>query len=103
MVPDRPLLLLWDGAALHRREQVKRFLETENHGRSRLEQLAASSPALNAAEQVRAYLKRDRLKHLPCQTLAERYEKATTTLYELMAFPNHVLSFFRHPDIGYIN
>ena len=52
----RDLLIIWDGAAIHRSEAVKTFLRTRP-GRVHLERLPAYSPELNPTELVRNQIK----------------------------------------------
>ncbi|WP_460974159.1 transposase [Spirosoma migulaei] len=59
----RNLLVIWDGAAIHRSEAVKNLL-TDKAGRVHLERLPAYSPELNPVELVWSYLKRS-LKNQP--------------------------------------
>jgi transposase len=53
----RDLLVIWDGASIHRSEVVKTFLK-ERPGRIHLERLPAYSPELNPVELVWSQLKR---------------------------------------------
>jgi transposase len=45
-----PLVLLWDGASIHGRKEVKEFLK--RHSRIRVERFPAYAPELNPAEYV---------------------------------------------------
>ncbi|CAN5288391.1 hypothetical protein BH09BAC4_BH09BAC4_26000 [soil metagenome] len=56
--PKRDMLLIWDGAAIHRSEVVKAFLK-ERPGPIHLERLPAYSPQLNPVELVWSQLKRN--------------------------------------------
>ena len=53
----RDLVVIWDGAAIHRSESVKTLLK-EKPGRVHLERLPAYSPELNPVELVWSHLKR---------------------------------------------
>ncbi|WP_083882551.1 transposase [Fibrisoma limi] len=52
----RDILVIWDGAAIHRSQAVKAFL-SERPSRIHLERLLAYSPQLNLVELVWSYLK----------------------------------------------
>ena len=65
----RDLLVIWDGASIHRREAVKAFLR-ERPGRVHLERLPGYSPELNPTELVWNQLKQ-RLKNQVFLTLDE--------------------------------
>ena len=66
------IIVIWDGAAIHRSEVIKAFL-SERPGRIHLERLHAYSPQLNSVELLWSYLK-GRFKN-----------KAFTNLEELTA------------------
>lgn len=63
------LLVIWDGAPIHRSKDVKRFLSEEADGRVHLERLPAYSPDLNPDEGVWQYLKCVCLKNVCCKDL----------------------------------
>lgn len=65
----RDLLVIWDGASIHRSEAVKAFLR-ERPGRVHLERLPGYSPELNPTELVWNQLKQ-RLKNQVFLTLDE--------------------------------
>ena len=65
-VPGK-LLIIWDGAPIHRSHEVKEFLANGAAERIRLEQLPAYCPDLNPAEGIWKYLKHVELKNLSCQ------------------------------------
>ena len=65
------LLVVWDGASIHRSQVVKDFLAQGAAARLHLERLPAYAPELNPAEGVWSLLKRGQLKNRCCQDLAE--------------------------------
>lgn len=65
------LLVLWDGAPIHRCQEVKTFLSEGGAKRLYLEQFPGYSPDLNPQEGVWSYLKRVELKNLCCHDLSE--------------------------------
>jgi transposase len=65
------LLVVWDGAPIHRCKVVKAFLAKGAAARLHLERLPAYAPELNPAEGVWNLLKRGELKNRCCQTMDE--------------------------------
>ena len=65
------LLVVWDGAPIHRCQAVKDFLAGGAAARLHLERLPSYAPELNPAEGVWNLLKRRELKNRCCQTLDE--------------------------------
>ena len=60
------LLVIWDGAPIHRSQVVKDFLRKGRAKRIHLEQLPAYAPELNPQEGVWNLLKRVELKNVCC-------------------------------------
>ena len=65
------LLVVWDGASIHRGQAVKDFLAAGAAARLHLERLPAYAPELNPAEGVWNLLKRKELKNRCCMDLDE--------------------------------
>ena len=65
------LLVIWDGAPIHRAQVVKEFLAQGAAARLQLEVLPGYAPALNPAEGVWHYLKNVELRNVCCDDLAE--------------------------------
>ena len=65
------LLVVWDGATIHRSQTVKDFLAAGATKRLQLERLPAYAPDLNPAEGVWNLLKRGELKNRCCMDLDE--------------------------------
>jgi transposase len=64
------LLVIWDGAPIHRGQPVKDFLAQGGARRIRLDQFPGYAPDLNPDEGIWNYLKRVELGNVCCQTLA---------------------------------
>jgi transposase len=64
------LLVLWDGAPIHRSRVVKEYLSNGAAHRIHLEQPPGYAPELNPAEGIWNYLKRVELKNLCCQSIS---------------------------------
>jgi len=95
------LTMIWDGASIHRGAVVKTFLQTDNHGIIRLEQLPAYSPELNADEQVWASIEEHELSNLCCKTCDELKPHIIAAFERLKHQPELIRSFFRHPQVGF--
>jgi transposase len=64
------LLVIWDGAPIHRGQPIKDLLRRGAAKRLHLEQLPAYAPELNPDEGIWNYLKRVELGNLCCHDLA---------------------------------
>ena len=67
-VPGR-LLIIWDGAPIHRRHTIREFLTNGAAQRLHLERLPAYAPELNAGEGLWAQLKGVELRNVCCVDL----------------------------------
>ena len=65
------LLVLWDGAPIHRAQPVRDFLAAGGAARIYLEQLPGYAPELNPDEGIRGYLKQVELRNVSCDDLPE--------------------------------
>jgi len=65
------LLVIWDGAPIHRGQPIKEFLRQGAAKRLHLEQLPAYAPDLNPDEGIWNYLKRVELGNRCCRDLTE--------------------------------
>jgi transposase len=65
------LLLIWDGAPIHRGQPIKDFLHRGAAKRLQLEPLPGYAPDLNPDEGIGNYLKRVELGNLCCRDLAD--------------------------------
>jgi transposase len=66
-----PLLVIWDGAPIHRAQVVHDFLAQGAAARLQLEVLPGYAPELNPAEGVWRYLKHVELRNVCCDDLPE--------------------------------
>jgi transposase len=64
------LLIIWDGAPIHRSQAVKDYLSQGAARRIHLEQLPGYAPELNPAEGIWNYLKGVELKNLGCHSIS---------------------------------
>lgn len=96
----RDMIVIWDGAVIHRSEVVKAFLK-ERPGRVHLERLPAYSPELNPVELVWSQLKRS-LKNQVFTNLETLKTAVLDQVKILEKDPKMVQAFFRKKEIGFI-
>ncbi len=65
------LVVIWDGAPIHRGQVVKDFLAKGGAERIQLERLPSYAPELNPVEGIWRYLKRVELKNVCCPDLVQ--------------------------------
>jgi transposase len=94
------LLVIWDGAPIHRCRPVKDFLAAGAAKRLHLERLPGYAPELNAAEGVWNLLKRRELKNRCCQTLDELGWQLRLAIRRLQRRPHLLTACFR--QCGYV-
>lgn len=95
----RNLLIIWDGAAIHRSEAVKTFLK-QRPGRAHLECLPAYSPELNPTELVWNQLKQG-LKNRVFLSLADLTEAVIEQTRLLEKDRKLVQVFFRKKEVAF--
>lgn len=96
----RDLLIIWDGAAIHRSEAVKALL-CERPGRIHLERLPAYSPELNPVELVWSQLKGN-LKNQVFTNLDELTVAILEQVKWLGKNPTLIKAFFNKKEIAFI-
>lgn len=75
------LLIIWDGASIHRCKALKRFLSEGGAERIHLERLPSYAPELNPDEGIWHYLKYVELRNVVCADIEElRYELRLATI-----------------------
>lgn len=94
------LLVIWDGASIHRAQPVKDFLAAGAAARLQLVQLPGYAPDLNPDEGVWNHLKRVELKNRCCQDLDELRWELGLAIRRLRRKP-HVLASCFH-QCGYL-
>ena len=94
------LLVIWDGAPIHRCRAVKEYLAQGAARRLRLEQLPGYAPELNPDEGVWRYLKRAELKNLVCADLEQLRREFRAAVERLLAKPAILRSCIR--EVGYV-
>jgi transposase len=98
-VPGK-LLVIWDGASIHRAQPVKDFLTAGAAARVQLVQLPAYAPDLNPDEGVWNHLKRVELKNRCCHDLDELRWELGLAIRRLRRKPGVLAACFQH--CGYL-
>ena len=93
-----PLLILWDGAAIHRSKIIKDFVAGTN-GRLTLESLPAYAPELNPVEYLWANLKQHEIGNLIAHQAWELNMEATAALRRMRRRPRIILACFAQAEL----
>jgi transposase len=93
------LLVLWDGAPIHRSRIVKEYLRNGAARRIHLEQLPSYAPELNPAEGIWNYLKRVELKNLCCQSISHLNYELTKAKERLQHKTSIILGCVKQPGL----
>ncbi len=91
------LLLIWDGAPIHRSKAVQNYLSRGGAQRIHLEQFPSYAPELNPAEGIWNYLKRVELKNLCCQSISHLYYELGKAKERLRHKTNVILGCIKQP------
>jgi transposase len=93
-VAGRRLLVVWDGSPIHRRSEVREFVEA-SRGRVRVEALPGYAPDLNPWDEGGWHrLKNVELRNLACRDAEELHEQFHLALSRLRRRPHLIQSFF---------
>ncbi len=95
-VPGK-LGIIWDGASIHRSEEVRAFLRTAERGRLELVRLPAYAPELNPVEGIWSLLKGWYLRNFPCHDLYQLKNLLTHAAVTLASQPDKVRACFGQP------
>lgn len=93
------LLILWDGAPIHRSKQIKQFLSDGAAARIHLERFPGYAPELDPQEGVWRHLKRVELRNLCCADLQETRRELRAACQRLRQKPNVIQSCLRHSGL----
>ena len=94
------LLVIWDGAPIHRSRAVKEFLVQGAARRMQLEQLPGYAPELNPDEGGWRYLKWVELRNVVCADLGELRREFWGAVGRLRAKPDVLRACVR--EVGYV-
>jgi transposase len=93
------IVVIWDGAPIHRGHEIKDFLKRGAAKRLHLEQLPGYAPDLNPDEGIWNYLKRGELGNVCCGDLAQVQRKLIQAKERLRHKQEIIKSCFR--ECGY--
>ncbi len=93
------LLVIWDGAPIHRCQAVKDFLAQGAAKRLHIERLPAYAPELNPDEGVWNLLKRGELANRCCRDLDELRWEVSLALRRLRRKRDRLIACFRHAGL----
>lgn len=96
-LPGR-LLVIWDGAAIHRSAPVKEVL-TESRGRLWVERLPAYAPELNPVEYIWGHLKQHEIANLVSRTGHELSLHATRALRRMRRRPRVIIACWKQSEL----
>jgi transposase len=88
------LLIIWDGAPIHRSRAIKTFLAAGAAQRIWLERLPGYAPDLNPDEGIWHYLKHVELKNVCCHDLRQLEQELTAAVERLSAKPEIITGCF---------
>lgn len=97
----KKMLIVWDGASIHCSEELKAWLAKQKKNDFYLVQQPHYSPELNADEQVWHQLKSCELKNTCNRNVNELKPKIIQAMEKLKNDKNLIMSFFKHPKLGY--
>jgi transposase len=95
-----PLIVIWDGASIHRNREVQRFLASGHAARIHLEQFPGYAPELNPDEGVWHALKDKELANVACADLAQLRLELRRAIRRLRHHPEVIRGYFR--EAGYL-
>jgi transposase len=93
-VPGR-MIIIWDGAPIHRSQLIQEFLARGAAPRLHLERLPAYAPDLNPGEGLWQQLKGVELRNVCCFTLAHLRVELRNAVKRVRRKPRLIQSFFR--------
>jgi transposase len=93
-VPGR-MIIIWDGAPIHRSQVIKKFLTSGAAQRMHLERLPAYAPELNPGEGLWEQLKGVELRNLCCVNIPHLRHELRDAVKRVRRKPRLIHSFFR--------
>lgn len=96
---SRKLLVVWDGAPIHRSQEVKAFLASEAGRDVHLERLPGYAPDMNPDEGVWQLLKGVELKNVVCLHLGQLFDEFRKAVKRLRQKPWLIRSCFVEPGL----
>ncbi|MCW5237154.1 IS630 family transposase [Verminephrobacter eiseniae] len=97
---EKPLLIVWDGAAIHRSRKLNAWLEGLN-GHIVAARLPAYAPELNPVEAIWAYLKKHEIANLCLNTIGEVGQCARNRLKSMQRRPALINAFWKQAELNF--
>lgn len=97
-IPGR-LLIIWDGAPIHRSRAVKQFLHEGAATRIHLERFPGYAPELDPEEGVWRHLKYVELRNICCRDLAETRRELRAACQRLRQKPRVIRACIAHAGL----
>jgi transposase len=97
---DGPLLIIWDGVAMHRSRKVRTWLE-EQDGHFAVARLPAYAPELNPVEAIWAYLKKHEIANLCLNTIGEVGQFARNRLKSMQRRSHLITAFWKQAELAF--
>jgi transposase len=95
-----PLIVIWDGASIHRGQEVQQFLAAGHARRIHLERVPGYAPELNPDEGVWHTLKDQELANVTCADLPQLRQELRRAIRRLRSRPEVIRGYFR--EAGYL-
>jgi len=96
----RPLLIIWDGAAIHRSKKLGKWLDKLN-GHIAVARLPPYAPELNPVEAIWAYLKKHEIANLCLSTIGEVGQFARNRLKSMQRRPHLIAAFWKQAELAF--
>ena len=94
------LLIIWDGAPIHRSRVIKEYLAAGAATRIHLERFPGYAPELNPDEGIWHYLKHVEMKNLCCEDMAHLHRELSAAQERLEHRPEIIQACFE--QVGYL-
>ncbi|MDP9352109.1 MAG: transposase [Chloroflexota bacterium] len=93
------LLIVWDGAPIHRSKAIRQYLSEGAAARIHLERFPGYAPELDPQEGVWRHLKRVEMRNLCCSDLQETRRELRAACQRLRQRPHIIRSCLRHSGL----
>jgi len=90
------LLIIWDGAPIHRDKEIQTFVATQAAEQICVEQLPGYAPDLNPDEGVWDHLKNVELRNISCHDQEELRHELSLAITRLRHRPDLISGFIKH-------
>lgn len=94
-----PLVIMWDGAPIHRSQAIRQYLRDGAAEWLHLERFPGYAPELDPKEGIWRHLKRVEMRNLCCQDLQETRREFRAACQRLRQKPRIIRSCLRHSGL----